>query len=124
MLVQAIREDCGSAALLMRNLRADMKISQERLAGLLRVSLRTIVRHEHGERKGIDMRLYDRLVRLKEAADLGIPKIGREQFLQWLYTPNEQFDHYLPLDLLDSAYTAGLLLRTLQTAGQGEARGP
>jgi transcriptional regulator with XRE-family HTH domain len=98
--------DTGTNAL-VRGLRGDLDLSQERFARLLGVSVRTIARWEGGGAKP-DSEQHRRLCLLRRIVAFHLNADGNpEAVLTWLTSP--QLFKCIPLDLLASSQAAKIL---------------
>ncbi len=84
-------------------LRGLVEISQEGLARLMRVSVRTVARWESGSGNPSPamLRRLEYLLKLvKRVGDI----VGLDKTVAWLETPNSEFLNQPPIDLIQSQY--------------------
>jgi transcriptional regulator with XRE-family HTH domain len=98
---------------IVKGLRRDLDISQQQLAALLQVSIRTVSRWECGAVEP-DGDLRRRIVRLREIIDKRL-RIDRdpESVIAWLTTP--QLITCIPIDLLYSARAVAELTKSVKS---------
>ncbi|PSB01732.1 helix-turn-helix domain-containing protein [Merismopedia glauca] len=82
------------------NVRQQLSLSQERLAQLLGVSVKTVSRWEREARQPTDSNPLERLAKLKEVAELGRMVYTENGLKEFLKTPLPVFGGRSALDLL------------------------
>jgi transcriptional regulator with XRE-family HTH domain len=97
---------------LCKQVRNKLSISQEKLAQLVGVSLRTISRYEAGAAE-VDVRLEGVLRRMLQVIDLlSKYNLNQRQIVEFLNTPLERYDYNTLLDLIPSRFATGHFLRS------------
>ena len=84
-----------------RRLRADMRLSRERMARLFDVSAKTIERWEERDALPASARVRGQLARLQEIVALGLTVYTPDGFAQYLATPLPTFGGQTALQLIE-----------------------
>ena len=84
-----------------RRLRADMRLSRERMARLFDVSAKTIERWEERDTLPAGTRARNLLARLQEIVDLGLTVYTPDGFARYLATPLPAFGGRTALQLIE-----------------------
>jgi len=91
----------GSPLINPRKLRADLRLSRERMARLLDVSVKTIERWEARDARPTSPHLRSRLAKLQEIAELGLIVYRAEGFTTFLTVPIVQFGGRTALQVIE-----------------------
>ena len=100
-------------------LRKKLDLSQEEMAHLMGVSMRTVARWETG---GVEPEplLQRKLCGLKLVVE-ALKNVGEaKDIVEWLETPEPRFHEQPPMDLLASAYGTKELLAHVASWGEGD----
>lgn len=101
------------------SLRQKLELSQERMANLAGVSMRTVARWENGDVEPEPL-LKKRLAGLM-AVVRALERVGDpSDIVGWLETPDPRFHNQPPLDLLGSAHATAELLESIRQWGKGD----
>ena len=101
------------------SLRRKLALSQERMAILAGVSLRTVARWESGDvdpEPLLRKRLAGLIAVVRALEGVGDPG----DIVGWLETPDPRFHNQPPLDLLGSTHATAELLESIREWGNGE----
>ena len=101
------------------SLRQKLELSQERMARLAGVSMRTVARWENGDVEPeplLKKRLAGLTAVVRALERLGDPA----DIVGWLQTPDPRFHNQPPLDLLGSSHATAELLESIKHWGKGD----
>ena len=107
-------------ALCPRQIRADLRLSRERMGRLLDVSAKTIERWEARGTPPTNAHLCSRLAKLREIAELGLIVYTPEGFSKFLTLPHPAFEGRTALQLIEQGQADRVLA---DLAGEYEGLG-
>ncbi len=102
-------KQAADSTLSPRRLRADMRLSRERMARLFDVSAKTIERWEERDALPASTRVRNQLAQLQEIVELGLTVYTPDGFARYLVTPLPTFGGRSALQLLEQGEADGVL---------------
>jgi len=118
MVKAAVIEEGKVDAAFVKSLRGKLQVDQETFAHLLGMKGRTVSRWEN-EDVSPDVLSVERIVRLKEVADLLLAFKQPASAVNWLRRPQQELEGVPPIDLLGSEYATKVLKKLIQQAAEG-----
>jgi len=101
------------------SLRQKLELSQERMARLAGVSMRTVARWENGDVEPeplLKKRLAGLAAVFRALESMGDPA----DIVEWFETPDPRFHNQPPVDLLGSSHATAELLEAIKQWGKGD----
>lgn len=99
-------------------LAAKMGVSMEKLSHLLHISIRTIQRKAATDH--LSVHVSEQLLAMAEVIRRGHEVLGDEHQLEvWLHSELAALDHKKPIDLMDTTFGTGILLKILGRVEHG-----